>query len=291
MTKTKKKKSNQPFIKFTDNDKCLRNKTSCAQYIETEILRQYMDFMNVDDMPKITITMSNDRNMGLTFGTIDTERSTYSHQYILFNYDMILKYPKYVFPATFHEFTRVLDDYTYFKNFNEDDYQKLHSIAKIYSEYHATIVELKRALSFTNNRKSLIITRKSPIQYHNKIITMQEYYELELSTWRNEIQNYTRPLSLKQFKNLKIFAFYYIAKGCFMKKHMLDYDETVYDLSMFTDVLGAEIQEMYELLLNEFPSIDLFMQLHELDIRMSRRHQQVYDDVISNGVSPYKTLQ
>ena len=68
-----KKKKKQIFIKFSENIKCLTNKSACALCIRTQILEAYKNFMQIDNMPEIEVEFPSTKMARNTFGYINFE--------------------------------------------------------------------------------------------------------------------------------------------------------------------------------------------------------------------------
>ena len=256
----------QKTIKFADNVECPMDLIVCAKYIQTHILDMYKQFMGITYMPKINIEFQRAKTMGTVFGYIAEPKSTN----IIINCDLLLAYPENVLSRIYHEFTHVLDDYTFFKANTINNKGGL----KIYSEFHATLIELMAATGFVNQKSAKQLTTNSEIIAPTKRTTIEAYYASEMTSAQRTINKCSVPLEQEKFTRLKNYAYYYMAKIYFLKKYVKNYNKEMYSLNIYSDVLGDEITSMYKILTTTSPSDIMFKCLGDLNSTMSLRHMQ-----------------
>ena len=251
-------------IKLADNVECPVDLTICAQFIQTHILDMYKQFMGIQYMPKVDVKFQRIKTMGATFAYTDASNPTD----IIINYDLLLSHPENALPRMYHEFTHVLDDYTFLKTNAVDTNSGL----KIYSEFHATLIELMAATGFVNQNTAQHLTVSSEIITPTKRATIEYYYISEMINARRAINKSSFPLERERFTQLKTYAYYYMAKIYFLKQYVENYNKAMYNLNIFSDILGDEITSMYKILVTSPPSETMFQYLGYLNLTMSTRH-------------------
>ena len=265
---------NNQLIYFTDNDMCEFNKPACEHFIKTRLVELYKSFMNIDVFPNINVDFSNNNTMGLTFGEVDMKKSTYSEFYLKLNYDMFRSDARCLLPSLFHEFTHVLDESTICPYFSLDEKK---GVTTVYTEFHATVVEHKAATKLFNSPNSRL-TIQDKIIRPESTVTIQQYYQAELSHWTRTLKEIQLPLKPVQYSEIKFRALYYIGKIYFLKKFVDGYTDQMYNFSIFADILGEEALQIYDLLINSEYSEKLVIELFKLERKMMIKHMNLADE-------------
>lgn len=124
---------------------------------------EYCEFANITEPVPMNIQFSNDIDPYIELG--NPSIFSINPRYFKFTDDKIL-------PIIYHEFTHLNDYNTYLKN---EDIKVRKSILLLYTEIHATIVELQTAAEFVNTNNNMRLSADSSINSINGRIALKVY--------------------------------------------------------------------------------------------------------------------
>jgi len=180
----------------------------------------------------------------------------------------------------YHEFTHIYDNVKIKSDFGLDE----GSYTKLYTEFHAEQVSLKKALGFSaeneNKKVSLSDNIKIIAQFDNvsKPLSFGDYimhltnklksnitecvkmYEEEKNTDKNGAM-------LGLFRTLLNSSLYYFATADFARKYCvesIDEIDNLLDINMYDDYLGKRLQETYVILSKGAYTKDSFLLLFDM---------------------------
>lgn len=187
---------------------------------------QIVDFGNTIGEPIARIIPPNNRN-GKYILKID---------YSLYFMNNVLK------SILFHEFTHILDYSSLFNNLDDQE-----ALIKLYSEYHASQIQMKALLGFYNLEDNKNIMFKDMIYDVDKLVTVEKYFLDK----RNEYITILNQSNLFNKDNLRQNTYnlmYYLGNLSVIKNHCNEDLREILDINIFIGRYGVEMKKIIDIL-------------------------------------------
>ena len=181
----------------------------------------------------------------------------------------------------YHEFTHIYDYYNMMKLF---DINELASYTRLYSEFHASEIEMKIAMGFSNAFVSKNVSLAEEISIGPNDINLGEYIKNETSSYHREIpvrfkeysENSTPSSLANLLHKLVNHSMYYYSKVHFLEKYCIDDFSDKVDMSIFPDILGEDIKHIFELLKTDTIDKSILVSLKEYGSKISDNFFEKY---------------
>lgn len=210
------------------------------------VRKQYVYFQKDFDciLPDIqkTISLPSTECVNAKFNIKDL----YQRKYFLYVGNSFKNKPEhFIIPSLYHEFTHILDSL----KFLEYDYNEFKSMIGIYSEIHASEIQMDKILEINKTISSIDDT----IMYDNNS-TIRKILNKSINEMQNSFSfNYRKTNSRITRRELNImWMCYLIGKLISLKKHGLKYDfvcNTVLDddyASLFNELYNIYVSKQYD---------------------------------------------
>ena len=181
----------------------------------------------------------------------------------------------------YHEFTHIYDYYNMMKIF---DINELSSYTRLYSEFHASEIEMKSAMGFSDAFVFKNISLADEIFIEPNDLNLGEYiknetssYYREIPVWFNEYNENSTPNSLANLLHRLVnHSMYYYSKVHFLEKYCIDDFSDKVNLSIFPDILGEDIKQIIELLKTDTIDKSILVSIKEYDSKISDKFFEKY---------------
>lgn len=171
----------------------------------------------------------------------------------------------YVLPSEyvlFHEFTHMLDAYTYARG-NKVKYVQNHG----YTEFHASQIETLLLLGAQNVSDEISFTMNTEIETISKKMTIEEFVDAPYKIACDMIARDDFPANIEALKVTFGLIFNYYGRRSICKKYAIDFDDNV-DTSLIGSLIFDDTVKALNVFLTDFLSDDKINVLDELYGRM-----------------------
>ena len=181
----------------------------------------------------------------------------------------------------YHEFTHIYDYYNMMKLF---DFNEIASYTRLYSEFHASEIEMKVAMGFSTAYAFKNISLNEEISIGPNDISLGEYIKKETLSYYKGI-----PILFKKYNenplpnNLAILlhkllshSMYYYSKINFLERYCIDDFSDKVDRLIFSDVLGEEIECVFELLKTDVIDKSVLVLINEYESKIADKFIEKY---------------
>ncbi|MDP4132613.1 MAG: hypothetical protein Q8882_01210 [Bacillota bacterium] len=248
------------MIKFSDTVSCENTEKDIINAVR-KIYIQYQEFMNVKDLPEFKVEFFNVLEEKSPLCASVRLPSDTTDEYVLnISVDYIKLMQERSVPILYHEFTHILDHETIL---NDQDHSVRRRRLILYTEFHATIMQMKNATGFKNNDESKLLTLQSKIMKYENDIRIYKYLKDDLDSYIKTTAKYK--LNMKDFEILRNYAIYHIAKKHFAKCYIKEDCSHLFNVQMFAEVLGEEVLQAEEILNSEKNDVQTILELHKIN--------------------------
>lgn len=249
-----------------------------------ELFRDFKVFMDKPELELCEVEVFNgllSREQGATTSTViypQNPKQKLRFRTERFNAEI---YGKGIKAHYYHEFTHIYDYYNMVKLF---DVNELASYTGLYSEFHASEIEMKIAMGFSTVFVSKNISLAEKISIGPNDINLGEYiknetssYNREIPVWFKEYYENPTPNSLANLLHRLVnHSMYYYSRVYFLEKYCIDDFSDKVDMSIFPDILGEEIKHVFELLKTDIIDKSILVSLKEYESKISDKFLEKY---------------
>ena len=207
-----------------------------------EWYQTYAEFMNVIDLPKYKLDFYYSKEH-CTSSCTHPKNADGFHK-INVNELLIPTHGDNARAIAYHEFTHIYDHHYLLQNMSEED---KNGILLAYTEYHATMVQMKTALSFKTEDENKNIAIQDIVYDGIKTKSVKDYIEYQTFDVKETIDDYFNKRDTENMINVVRHTIYYFAQADFFLKYCEDKKEILQhmDLHYFTEKFGMDIVTLH----------------------------------------------
>lgn len=245
---------------------------------EIEIIQcysNYIKFIGNNKLPKFKIKWHNGRKEKLDYLAKFDTLNLYNKTYIL-HFDVILfviiKKEERA-SILFHEFTHLVDSL----RFLSEEYVIFENIMQIYSEYHASQVQLKKQLNFINENENQMVNLADKVFHYDNQLTVEEFILKMIQKCSDRFNLLSTSPDPENYVSDMTSVFYFLGFISISDNTNTTFSVKLEELPM---LIKEPIKDIYDLLkVNNFHAcIEKYKQIEDLyfDLFVRARYREQY---------------
>ena len=240
------------------------------------LYKDYQCFVNISDLPNFKISFFDLKQNKGTKAYVQLPNPNQPNYILHAETTALTAIRPRLKPLYFHEFTHIWDHYTIAQQYHNLGWATINTMTTLYSEFHATVVEMQAGTGFDFYFEARILTPDSTFQADFEDVTLSEYLAERHSNMSKLLQSSGIPRNAETWISFLRFLAYYIGRMYFADKYVEGNLSSVFDLSIFDPILGKDVYSIRDHLYNASPTLP---QLAPLVILQRKTKEHFLQDV------------